>query len=495
MRVMDRFRKGSGAAEQQAKDSERVSDASAVARPKAGSASGDPTAEDRVARNPRESASSNGGGGGGGSHRVLTEDEDQRRSFGDADDATAGARQSSERALSRGSGKERVPVAALPEAQQAWGTEADGASPAGNDANSAAASSSASGTAATASATTGSVSRPRGGGTIPSTLPASSRPMQEDPLRPPLREGTGNEDGGEEAQDEASTPGLLSDAPLVIQADASLVDGLRALLVHHLKRSVGSNVVNLSASQVELLEHHLARLASYATKIVHTLAFATRFLSKQRIEGEGGEPADSPESVGVGGPSGEAPRTVGGSAAAAGGASSGGSASRPPLPAVVEPKPARKALKLNDCEILSLYKSAQAEAAIEADWRGIPGPGLSRANSTCTSRSPASIGTPAGDVASTPKDAADQEYLRMLSRAMQQPGRSPRAFTAEILDPAKDAMCCAPRVGTEFTTKASSSMRAPGSGPPDPGSHRMHSGSHRASYRPGQPPAANVRSP
>jgi len=318
--------------------------------------------------------------------------------------------------------------------------------------------------------------------------------VQEDPLRLPPREGTGNDDEGEDTQEEANNSEPLSDAPLVIQADASLVDGLRALLVHHLKRSVGTSVVNLSASQVELLEHHLARLASYATKIVHTLAFATRFLSKQRMEGEGGEPSDSPQSGGVGGCSSEASRSLGGAASSGAGAN-GGSGSRPPLPTVVEPKPTRKALKLNDDEILSLYRSAQAEAAIEADWRGIPGPGLSRVNSTCTSRSPTSLGTPSGEAASTPKDA-DQEYLRMLSRAMQQPGRSPRAFTAEILDPTKDAMCCQPRVETMFTTKASGSMRQSGSGPPDPGSHRVNTvGSHRASYRPGQPPAANARSP
>mmetsp|Transcript_81260 Transcript_81260/g.134269 ORF Transcript_81260/g.134269 Transcript_81260/m.134269 type:complete len:211 (-) Transcript_81260:12-644(-) len=36
--------------------------------------------------------------------------------------------------------------------------------------------------------------------------------------------------------------------PLVIQAEATLVEGLRALLVHHLKRSVGTNIISLSAS-------------------------------------------------------------------------------------------------------------------------------------------------------------------------------------------------------------------------------------------------------
>merc|ERR1712154_650098 len=40
---------------------------------------------------------------------------------------------------------------------------------------------------------------------------------------------------------------------------------------------------------------------------------------------------------------------------------------RPPEP----PPPTRKALRLSDNEILSLFRGAQKEASLEADWRGI----------------------------------------------------------------------------------------------------------------------------
>lgn len=272
-------------------------------------------------------------------------------------------------------------------------------------------------------------------------------------------------DGGDLPPMSPECGGEVAQSPLVIPADASLVDGLRALLVHHLKRSVGSNIVSLSASQAELLEHHLARLASYAQKIVHTLAFATRFLSKSHFEGDTGEPETPHPDEGV--------RPNGASMAA----------ERPPSADQRQP---RKALKLNDDEILSLYRSAQMEAAIEADWRGIhagPTPSRVASDGGFTSRSnDQSLGAPeAGPYA---KDDGDQEYLRMLSRALQQPGRSPRAMTAELLDASKGALCCQPRIGAGLDDGAAAiahcaigqgsgrALRPPG-GPPDPGSHRV----------------------
>lgn len=274
-----------------------------------------------------------------------------------------------------------------------------------------------------------------------------------------------DDDRGESfaVHDEDCDSEAASDGPLVIQADASLIDGLRALLVHHLKRSVGANIVNLSASQAELLEHHLARLASYATKIVHTLAFATRFLSKHN-----GEQDTSPASAD--------PAHAGHCAANAGGAQAFAPGARPPAPPA-EPRPPKKALKLNDDEILSLYQSAQMEAGIEADWRGISAPRNDRSFDGRQSSSHRSMwsGSPAAKESDIDK-SGDQEYLRMLSRAMQQPGRSPRTFTAEILDPSKDvnALCCAPRLDPMFQVVGShrATPVPPPGGPPDPGSHR-----------------------
>mmetsp|Transcript_820 Transcript_820/g.2699 ORF Transcript_820/g.2699 Transcript_820/m.2699 type:complete len:372 (-) Transcript_820:81-1196(-) len=270
-------------------------------------------------------------------------------------------------------------------------------------------------------------------------------------------------DGGPAATSQAA------DQPLVIEADAPLIDGLRTLLVHHLKRSIGSSIVHLSVSQAELLEHHLARLASYAQKIVHTLAFATKFLARQDAEAAASEPPSalaasvSSTASGLEGspPSSAArsgPRT--GARAPSGPMPGGSRAAVPRIPMHTpppEPKTFRKPLKLRDDEILDLYRSAQAEAAIEADWRGIQGPTPSRGGgssegdrtgrtSDCSQR---------GD-ARTPETSPDsrghdQEYLRMLSRALQQPGRSPRAVTAELLDPSaakQELVCCDPRMET-----------------------------------------------
>jgi len=308
-------------------------------------------------------------------------------------------------------------------------------------------------------------------------LPARKKP--EDPLLPARTSPTDDEEANDQDassfavhDEDCESEAADADAPLVIQADASLVDGLRALLVHHLKRSVGANIVNLSASQAELLEHHLARLASYATKIVHTLAFATRFLSKHAAEQDAEPDGNHQAEAGV-------PQSVGT------GASSASRAPAPPEVAAAETKPPKKALKLNDAEILSLYQSAQMEAAIEADWRGISAPRNDSSFDGRTSSSHRSMwsGSPAKTPHADFDKSGDQEYLRMLSRAMQQPGRSPRTFTAEILEPSRDVgtVCCAPRLegGSMFKVVSShrSSALPPPSSTPDPGSHR--GGSHR----------------
>lgn len=337
-----------------------------------------------------------------------------------------------------------------------------------------------------------------GGSLTTSSFGRLGRQHDSDPLLPPKLESSVTEDGaGSSAdsdppqparqrirtieedhddaepflvQDEDSDREFSSDAPLVIQADASLLDGLRALLVHHLKRSVGANIVSLSASQAELLEHHLARLASYATKIVHTLAFATRFLSKHNCDqdNQGTSQFSGASQGGLGQGSSGATNSTDMARYAAGAKAS--------TPAAAEPRPPRKALKLNDDEILSLYRSAQMEASIEADWRGISGPPRmgSDGDGRSSSHRGSKGGTPTKD-SDTDAKSGDLEYLRMLSRAMQQPGRSPRTFTAEILDPTKDSsvVCCAPHFEPVFKAAASATaLQPPAGGPPDPGSHR-----------------------
>merc|ERR1712110_680087 len=100
---------------------------------------------------------------------------------------------------------------------------------------------------------------------------------------------------------------------------------------------------------------------------------------------------------------------------------------------------------LTDDEILGLYLCAQREAAIESDWRGIQGPTPSRSVSIDDGGN--SAPSPTYLSASNPDDGdSNKECLRILSRAMQQPGRSPREFTAEVLDPSREAACCQPHV-------------------------------------------------
>lgn len=144
------------------------------------------------------------------------------------------------------------------------------------------------------------------------------------------------------------------------------------------------------------------------------------------------------------------------------------------------PKP-RRVLKLTDDEILGIYRSAQTEAGMEADWYGIQGPKsclgpaaaapdagvgsspdavvdspISRLALSCTSSgtfasqcSPAKPPAPGGYPAAAEANSSEmqdikQECLRILSRALQQPGpgQSPSSLAAEITNPQPDIVCC-----------------------------------------------------
>jgi len=131
-----------------------------------------------------------------------------------------------------------------------------------------------------------------------------------------------------------STP-AHPDGGLTIGMEASLLEGLRGLLAIHLRRS---EVMALSESQAELLEHHLTRLSSYSQKIVHTIAFAQRVFA-QACEAEETRQAEGEEDA-------QAEKAE-------------------------EAQKKKKKLKLKDGEILHMYSLAQREAELEADWRGI----------------------------------------------------------------------------------------------------------------------------
>jgi len=191
------------------------------------------------------------------------------------------------------------------------------------------------------------------------------------------------------------------------------------------------SVVDLSVSQAELLEHHVARLASYSQKIVHTLAFATSFLARHQFEGEndaGNHQGTAPKApfASAGLPGGHARESdaVAGSAATA-----------------------KRQLRLSDGEILALFQSAQQEAAKEADWRGITSPAPARQPVSMHTVGAAGESiqrhvttTPCGSGAAGGSDRAqDSTYLHALSHALQQPTHGLVGSTA-----GPGVACCAP---------------------------------------------------
>ncbi|CAE7410580.1 unnamed protein product [Symbiodinium natans] len=125
-------------------------------------------------------------------------------------------------------------------------------------------------------------------------------------------------------------------------------------------------------------------------------------------------------------------RWAGGSADAAAGLVA--SPEQAPEPGFVEAEPsplvARKVLKLTDEEILTLYRFAQAEAAHEADWRGLP----QELCTPCRPREGPALGTGA-------------DYLELLKKAMEEPALAPiaRAAAPEESEEAESAVCCQPR--------------------------------------------------
>jgi len=135
------------------------------------------------------------------------------------------------------------------------------------------------------------------------------------------------------------------------------------------------------------------------------------------------------------------------------------------------PKP-KRTLQLTDSEILEIYRSAQTEAAFEADWLGIQGPkpcigpssslGEGDRGGGPDARSPTSCASAGSGQScsnstlhgsraeeSSELDDIKQECLRILSRALQQPGRPPGSLAAEITSPRSklpdvEACCTSP---------------------------------------------------
>lgn len=222
--------------------------------------------------------------------------------------------------------------------------------------------------------------------------------------------------------------------PVVIRAEAPLVEGLRTLLVHHLKRSLASETLSLTVSQAELLEHHLGRLVSYAEKIVHTLAFATRFLAPDsKAESEPrGEASEAQDFV-------CSPRS---------------STARSQMSQMSQPPQAKHALSLNDDEILSLYRCAQSEAQKEADWRGLAELPASRTTSAASAN-------PVNDpttIHGADRSAGDKLAMHLLSQAIQSRGS---VVASELVDAAPKGLCCGPQRPVTLTVSGTRPGRSP----------------------------------
>lgn len=118
---------------------------------------------------------------------------------------------------------------------------------------------------------------------------------------------------------------------LCIPSDASLLDGVRLLVLHHLAKGV-EDPTAMTPSQKQLFERHVSQLAGYAEQLKQTLLISPPYLTGGTALQEPGRDASTSSC-----PS-EAPRP----------------------------------LKLRDSELLEIYRVAQQEAGKEADWRGLP---------------------------------------------------------------------------------------------------------------------------
>lgn len=161
-------------------------------------------------------------------------------------------------------------------------------------------------------------------------------------------------------------------------AEMALMDGLRSLLLQQLKAQLSTDSVNLTADENELLQEHVERLHTYSQSIVQTLSVlqlkrgTLPFGLEEEVAGEP-QPMIQLRSV---------------------------------LP--------QKALKLNDSEILEIYRTAQLEAGREADWRGDVSSGLRTSRHGLT-------------------NLADLECLQVVSQAMQKPGQTPEGIAAKMI--------------------------------------------------------------
>ena len=120
---------------------------------------------------------------------------------------------------------------------------------------------------------------------------------------------------------------------LCIPADASLLEGVRLLVWHHLGKSLGETA--LTPKQKQLVERHVLHLTRYAERLKQTILSTMVFDHGQGTDVQ--ESLEQDVSFAASSSTGTEPRQV----------------------------------RLRDSELLEIYRNAQAEAGREADWRGL----------------------------------------------------------------------------------------------------------------------------
>jgi len=217
--------------------------------------------------------------------------------------------------------------------------------------------------------------------------------------------------------------------------DDPLIDDLRALLIDHLRRSVAIPVSppDQLLLHKQLLDEHANKLAVVANEAVQAIAAAIE--ESNANVNEGGEDTNSRGEDATSWTSTVDSQSQDAISAGLEAVKRMRRARQPPPQAS-----SRKALHLSDEEIMALYRVAQEEAEIEADWRGLQSPVTTRSSLLHPGR--ASKASDAGpqdvNISSGLEGGDDTVCLRMVSRALQesqaQVRRGSIVTPSEILD-------------------------------------------------------------
>jgi len=208
-----------------------------------------------------------------------------------------------------------------------------------------------------------------------------------------------------------------SNSPLIIPYDASLSEGLRLLIMHHLPRC-NTKTDSLSANELSLLQCHLPRLAQSAQRIINSLSVGARVgvlssdPSGSCLQSDVRDEVDLHSKI-----SGNTfPKRKHASFQDCSGVTE---SRRHPC----------KSLRLTEDEIMKLYTAAQDEAAREIDWRGVQWQGDGTfTGSKCTSSLPLTD----DKHRCMPPEMCESSFFRVIGRAIESTSRSPSSIAAQV---------------------------------------------------------------